>query len=387
VTGVIVAGGPQRWWAWTALRLASGGPADEAPQPPELPVPVAGASTYNTFGGTAGTAIQAGAIGALHLHGGADRGERDPDIRPWLRALWTRLEPARAVVELRYLHDSGRPQLDAFLIVRTDHPDRSGAVEAAKALRHDLLAGMPPRVLAEPVTSDNTLQAILAPFPPDPAGLVEIRKSLRATRTTRGDTGDPWLAAVVPWRRGDGAWEPLRGELAALPFRAMLSVGLTPYRVQPGLRKLLADRAATLAKLASPGLSLTYSVYGGAQPADPFAVHAHPLLVDAAGRYTDIAFQIRVSVAAAGPLPEQLAELVASTISPPDTGFAGAPAAVVRPTPQERDTAWRNITALNFDPLPAAHLQGHAPEAIGELERALGSLADIDEAAAAFRLP
>jgi hypothetical protein len=369
------------------LRLERGEAAGEPPQTPDLPVPVAGTSTYNTFGGTATTAIQAGAIGALHLHESGDRGERDLDVRPWLRALWTRAEPVRAVVELRYLHDPGGRHLDAFLIVRGDHPDRSGAVEAAGRLRHDLQAGMPMGVVAEPVTSDSMLQAVLSPFPADPAGLVEIRKSLRAARTTRGDTGNPWLAAVVPWRRGDGAWDPLRRQLAALPFRAMLSVGLLPYRIQPGLRKQLADRAATLAKLASPGPSLTYSVYGGAQPADPFAVHAHPLLVDAAGRYTDIAFQIRVSVAAAGPLPEQLAELVAYAISPPETGFAGAPAAVVRPGPHEWDTAWRNVTALNFDPLPAAHLQGHAPEAIGELERTLGALADIDEAAAAFRLP
>jgi hypothetical protein len=386
-TGIIVAGGPQRWWAWTALRLEKGEAAGEQPQPPDVPVPVAGASAYNTFGGSATTAIQAGAIGAVHLHEGGDRRERDPDVRPWLRALWTRAEPARAVVEVRYLHEPGSTRLDAFLVIRGDHPDRSGAVDSANQLRHGLLAGMPGGVVAEPVTSDSTVRAVLSPFPPDPAGLVEIRKSLRAARTTRGDSGNPWLAAVIPWRRDAGAWEPLRRELSALPFRAMLSVGLTPYRIQPGLRKLLADRAATLARLASTGPSLTYSVYGGPQSPDQFAVHAHPLLMDAAGRYTDIAFQIRVSHAAAGPLSEQLAQLVACAISPPDNGFAGAPAAVVRPGPQERDTAWRNVTALNFDPLPAAHLQGHSPEAIGDLERTLGSLADIDEAAAAFRLP
>lgn len=376
--GIIAAGGPGRWWAWAASRMTGATAAGEHPQAPDLPVPVGGSSTHNTFDGTARTVIQAGSVGQLHVHQHGDA----PDDRPWLRALWTRAEPDRAVVELRYLHDPGSSRLDAFLIVRCERPDRNAAADAADRLRSDLST-----TRAEPVTSDRTLSGILSPFQPHSDGLVEIRKPLRAARTTRGDSGNPWLAAVIPWRRGNGERDPLWRDLAALPFRSMLSVGLTPYRIGPGIRKLLADRAAMLARLASPGPSLTYSVYGGSQPADQFAVHAHPLLMDAVGRYADIAFQIRVSVAAAGPLPEQFAELVAAAISPPGTGFAGAPAAVVRPGPQERDTAWRNVTALNFDPLPAAHLQGHAPEAIGELERTLGALADIDEAAAAFRLP
>lgn len=59
----------------------------------------------------------------------------------------------------------------------------------------------------------------------------------------------------------------------------------------------------------------------------------------------------------------------------------------VRPSPEELYLAWNNVTGLGFAQLSAAALQGHAPEAIGDLERTLGAIVDIDEAAAAFRLP
>lgn len=89
------------------------------------------------------------------------------------------------------------------------------------------------------------------------------------------------------------------------------------------------------------------------------------------------------------PPPEHLAAAVVEAVSPgrPDQGIAGAAAVAVRACPGELDTAWANVTALNVDPPPAAHVPGHAPEAVGELERALGAIVDVDEAASAFRLP
>jgi hypothetical protein len=326
--------------------------------------------------------------GDVHFHGIGGR-EPAPDDRAWLRALWTVAERAKAVVELRYIGDPGASSVDAYLVVRTAGPDQAAALESAGRLRAHLQHGMPRHAEPEPVTSEVELCGILTPFQPDPAGLVEIRKALTVARPARGGTGSPWLASVTPWRRDDRSWGPLWSELATAPFRMMLSVGLMAYRVGDGLRALLADRAAMLSMLASPGPSLTHSVYGGPQPADQFAVQAHPLLTDAVRRYTDIAFQIRVSLAAQRPVSEQLAETVASTISPriPDLGMTGAAAVAVRPRAGELDVAWGNVTALNFAPLPAAHLQGCAPEAVGDLERTLGAIADIDEAAAAFRLP
>jgi hypothetical protein len=322
----------------------------------------------------------------VHIHDGGHNGDTEPgpDDRPWLRALWQRAEAARAVVELRYLHDPASACLDAFLLVRTERADRHAALDAAWRLRDDLMSGLPARVLAEPVGSDAELSGICTPFSPDPGGLVEIRKPLRVDRTTRADLGNPWLAAVLPWQWDNRSRVPLWRDLAGLPFRLLLSVGLIPYRIGPALRRLMADRATMMATLASPGPSLTHTVYGRPQPADQFAAQVYPVLTDAIGRYTDIAFQVRVSLAADRPLPAHLAERVADAISPRGPGVG---AVAVRPDPREGEIAWRNVTALNFDPLPTAHLQGCPPDAIGELERTLGAIADIDEAAAAFRLP
>lgn len=96
-----------------------------------------------------------------------------------------------------------------------------------------------------------------------------------------------------------------------------------------------------------------------------------------------------MSLAAEQPVSDSLAELLADTMSPPlrEGGFVGATPTIVRPRPEELATAWRNIAALNFDPLAASYPEGLPADAIGEVERILASIADIDEAAAAFCLP
>jgi hypothetical protein len=171
--------------------------------------------------------------------------------------------------------------------------------------------------------------------------------------------------------------------LAALPFRAVLSVGLTARRVGPGFRAHLAAQATEIARLARPGQPAT-GTWSVPRPPDPFAVAAEPLYAEAVRRYTDQAFTVRVSLAAEQPVPDALAELVAGTISPavPDAGFAGAPPVIVRPLPDETAVAWRNIAALNADPLRAAD----PARPVGPLPGMLATMADIDEAAALFRV-
>ena len=94
-----------------------------------------------------------------------------------------------------------------------------------------------------------------------------------------------------------------------------------------------------------------------------------------------------MSVAAQRPVPGVLAELVADTISARTAnGFAGAAPVVVRPAPADLGTAWHNVTALNFAPL-SAYDQGNPAGAVDELARVLSAIVDVDEAAAAFRLP
>lgn len=376
--GIVVDGGPGQYWAWAALRLL---PAAAVTGPPAPAVPVGRA--HNVVEGYVGKLVQAGSVGAIHLHDHVGAPARDD--RPWLRSLWELADATGAVVELRQVNNPGTARVDAYLVVRTESPDGWLAAEAAARLRHDLAATLPVHLATRPVVREDELLSVLVPCRPHPAGLAEIRKAVTAARSVRA--GGPWLTAVTPWR-GGGSWEPALAELAALGFRAAVSVAVMSYRVGPGLRRLLADRAAATATLATPGTSLT-SVYGGPQPPDQFAVAAAPVVAAAVGRYTGAAFQVRVSLAAEGPLPPRFAAAVAGAISTgaPAAGIAGAPAVVVRPTAAELPVAWRNVTGLNFEPLPVAHCQDNPPEAIGEVERVLGAIADLDETAAAFRLP
>jgi hypothetical protein len=376
--GVVIDGACGQYWAWAALRLVP----VAAPGASRRPAPVPG-TTQNVVEGYVGRAVQAASVGELHLHQYGH--EPLPDDRPWLRSLWEVVEASEAVVELRYVNDPGASRVDAFLVGRTTGPTRDAAAGAALRLRHELAAMLPAHLAARPLTGADEVLAVLAPCHPHLHGLAEIRKAVTTARTTRA--GGPWLAAVTPWR-GGRSWEPPLAALAALDFRASVSVGLMSYRIGPGLRHLLADRAARMAALAAPAGSLT-AVYGGPQPPDQFAVAARPVVAEAVGRYTGAAFQIRVSLVAEQPVTAQLAATVAAAISPgtPGGGIAGAPAVVVRPAADESHIAWGNITGLNFEPLPVSHLQSNTPESIGDVEQVLGAIADIDETAVAFRLP
>ncbi|MGH3621354.1 MAG: hypothetical protein ACRDQ5_06130, partial [Sciscionella sp.] len=325
--------------------------------------------------------------GGVHVHQGDRQPETKPDTRPWLRALWRHAVTSDATIDLRYLTEPGIPCLHGFLLLRAQAPELAAAVDVVGGLRARLPDVLAPASSA-PVESEAELRRVLEPFVPHPRGLVEIRKRVTVARSTRGDVDRPWLAAVTPLHYGDRSWVPLWASLAALPFRAVLSVGLAPIRIGRGLRAHLAARATEITRLARPGLPPTGS-WNVQRPPDQFAVQAEPLFTEAVGRYMDEGFTLRVSLAAEQPVSDSVAELLADTISPPlrEGGFAGATPTIVRPRPDELPTAWRNIAALNFDPLAASYPEGIPVDAIGEVERILASIADIDEAAAAFCLP
>jgi len=379
VTGVVVAQGGDRWWAWTASRVKPAPPReDRAADAPEV-------SVRNEFSGQAHNVVQAGQVhGGVHFHDG--RPAPPPDDSAWLRSAWPAVASANGAIEMRCLTSPESSSLDGFLVLRAEGASRPEAERRATELR-DHLAAMPGHATSTPVTDDAETHRILAPFPPHGEGVVEVRKRLTTHRTSRDDAHHPWLTAVTPLTYQRQPWDQLWSRLAALPCHAMLSVGLVPYPVGAGLRSHLAARAADLSRLATQGPSPT-AVWRVPRAPDEFAVAALPLISDAVRRYTDRAFVIRVSVAADRPIPGVLAELAADTISARTAtpGFAGAPPAVIRPGQADLATAWRNITALNVTPLPA-YDQGNPEEAIGELERVLSAIVDLDEAAAAFRLP
>lgn len=387
-TGVVVAGSAGHWWAWAASQVLPVGASpdgDADPSGRHTTTPAGPATVHNQHSGSAHNVVQVGQLhGDMHVH--APPAVPVPDDSAWLRSCWPAVAATGAAVEMRYLTRPGDSGLDAFLIVRAQGSQRDETERRVLALRADLGA-MPGHVAATPVTDETRTRGVLEPFRPHTEAVVEVRKRLTVQRASRDDAHHPWLTAVTPLTYQGRSWEPLWSAMAKLPFRAMLSVGLAPYQVGPGLRAHLAARAADLARLARPGPSPT-AVWRVPRPPDEFAVAAHALISDAARRYTDRAFHIRVSVAAERPVPAVLTELVADTISAPTAnhGFAGAAPVVVRLGPADLPTAWSNVTALNFAPL-SAYDQGQPAEAIGELERVLGAVVDPDEAAAAFRLP
>jgi hypothetical protein len=378
--GVVVVQDADCSWAWAASRV---GPVEPGVVAPERSAGQP-ATTHNEHFGHADVVVQAGQVlGGVHVHGGP---RPAPDDSAWLRSCWESTMAAGATVELRYLTRPDDSCLDTFLVVRTEGVDRDETEHRAATLRAQLTM-LPSRLSATPVTEVAETHRVLEPFRAHSDGIVEIRKRVTVQRTSRDDARHPWLTAVTPLSYRRQSWDALWSEMAALPCHAMLSVGLIPWSVGHGLRAHLAARSDELARLARQGSSPTAG-WHVPRPPDEFAVAAHALLSDAVRRYTDRAFHLRVSVAAERPVPGVLAELVADTISARDVnhGFAGAQPVVVRPSPEDLPVAWHNIVTLDFERLHA-YAQGHPVEAIGELEHTLSTTVDLDEAAAAFRLP
>ncbi|WP_104481094.1 hypothetical protein V5P93_005148 [Actinokineospora auranticolor] len=386
--------GGGRWWAWAASRIApaagnrgSGAPvaADRVSGAPETRQGGVGAAAppvtvHNQQSGPANHVVQVGQLfGGVHIHEGA---APVPDDSAWLRSCWE--VAGDAPFEVRYVNRPERPGLDCFLITRADSVDQDDARRRVADSRARL-GRVPGHVGAEPVVDEAHARWVLEPFRPHGAGLVEVRKRLTARRSSRDDARDPWLTAVTPLARSPRSWEPLWAELARLPFEAVLSVGLLGYRVGPGLRSHLAARAAEFGRLAREGPSRT-GVWHAPRPPDEFAVAALPLVSEAVRRYTDRAYLARVTLAATRPIPPLLAELVADTLSSRDPGVGFAGPAVLRPGAADAAIAWHNATSLGFAPL-SAYDQGNPPEAIGAVERVLGGIVDLDEAAAVCRLP
>lgn len=373
-------------WAWAAVQVEPVVSGDNTAVAPARVPPGRPATVHNEHSGQARNLVQAGQLyGDVHLHH-EPAPEPVPDDSAWLRSCGAIVARFGATVEIRYLTRSGRPGIDGFLLMRAEGSNQDEAEHRVAALREQLTM-LPRHVTGTAVTDKDRTRWILDPFPPCADGIVEIRKRLTVQRTSRGDARRPWLTAVTPLTHRPRSWKSVWSEMARLPFRALLSVGLVPYPVGPGLRAHLTARAAELARLARQGPYPT-AVWSVPRPPDEFAAAAHELMSDAVRRYTGHAFLIRISLASERPLPGALAESVAGTISArtAGSGFAGAPPVVVRPTAAEMATAWNNITALNFAPLPA-YDQGHPAQALGDLERTLASIVDLDEAGAAFRLP
>ncbi|MEU7010560.1 DUF87 domain-containing protein [Streptomyces sp. NPDC046332] len=312
----------------------------------------------------------------------------------WLTGQWNTGHGER--IELRYLSDPVERRISCALLGRVAAPTPERAEAAARGLR-DRMAALPRHVHATPVGDGNETARLLAPFSPDgAAGVAEIRKRYHSGLPNRPDAGVQYYLAPQPFTAAAPPWDMLWQALAAHPYPVMLSIGLEPYVVPPDFGPLLARIATQYGRLGTPGQLPDGLWSPGAQlAADAFAVDASRIYADAARRYTDRVFRVRIGLASPAPLPESLAELVGATVSPPVQAreggvltetINGAAHTVAWPAPGELPAAWRQLTTLEQSRWGGDHCW-RLPEQLSPPLRLLPELVDAREAVAAFRLP
>ncbi|MFJ8212109.1 ATP-binding protein [Streptomyces sp. NPDC096033] len=349
-------------WAWTAVRVDAAADLTETQEYADLPE-----SERRTKAVAAETA--------------------------WLTGQWNIGHGER--IELRYLSDPVERRISCALLGRVAAPTAERAEAAARALR-DRMAALPRHVHATPVEDGGETARLLTPFSPDAAGVAEIRKRYHSGLPNRPDAGVHYYLAPQPFTAAAPPWDMLWQALAAHPHPVMLSIGLEPYVVPPDFGPLLHRIATQYGRLGTPGQLPDGLWSPGAQlAADAFAVDASRIYADAARRYTDRVFRIRIALASPAPLPESLAELVGATVSPPvqareggvlNETINGAAHTVAWPAPGELPAAWRQLTTLDQSRWGGDHCW-RLPEQLSAPLRLLPELVDAREAAAAFRLP
>jgi hypothetical protein len=298
----------------------------------------------------------------------------------WLAAQWDAPAPGSRF-EARFAAGTGAEKVQAAFLVRafaaTPHEARRRAEERlSRAADPD--GGLPSHVRSRPIDSEAQLRAWLG-WPRRVGGLVEVRKHLSAARVARG--GATLGYAVCHGFFDSGApWDSWWRSFAALPFPAVLSIGVDPYDAgSPAFRSLLQRRAAELEELAQPGIPSPLNPYR--VPPEQAAQAALPGYRRALARYTGPCFSVRVTLASAEQLPPVVIESLVRTVS----SVAGA-ARAVQVAPAEFDQAAAEFRALGASWLPVTYQQG-LPAELDPLERVLHSLADVAEAASVLSLP
>ncbi|WP_432104958.1 hypothetical protein [Streptomyces sp. bgisy091] len=294
----------------------------------------------------------------------------------WLSHQWV---PDGRAFELRYTN--GAHGITGTLLCRARGRDGASASAAVLALRDALSAG-PRHVRAEPIEDATELHGVLVPSAHPPGGLAEVRKRLVWAYLRRRDTDFPLGVAFEPLVPESVSWEPVWEALARESAATTVSICLEPCAPPYELRSYLAYLAQEYGRLAQPGRP--NPVFAQYVPPDPFAVRAAPLYQEALGTLAERAYRLRISLTSEGPVPHQLAELIAATLTPPSAPGGGP---VVRAVEvHEAPAAWGNITGLQHCWLAGAYGQD-VPQPLGAWERVLADLVDVPQASAAFRFP
>ena len=280
-----------------------------------------------------------------------------------------------------------RPRLlDCACLCRVRAADPAAAERAALVLRDRLAGVLPGHVRAEPLADRAGLRAWLVPFeaPAVPSGQAEITKDLVCRPLARPVGGRNAVVAVSRYCTVRVPWEWALRRLAELPFPALLTVGFKPFPRSEQFRTGLERLADEYARLARPARGLP--IYDGAAGGDGFAQYAADRCAQYARQYDGPAFQLRISLAAAGPLPADLPAWLARSLSGRDAD-PGTGARVAVPVPGDRAAAWRNVASLGGAWLRDTYLGPLPDAAVGPVERELLNLADLAEARSVLQLP
>lgn len=294
----------------------------------------------------------------------------------WLAAQWD--APGLRRFEIRYVNDPAQGLVTCTLLGVARGPDADQATVAAVALRESL-GRLPAHLRAEPILDPAELGGRLAPFAIPGGATAEIRKRLGSSAFHSRDAPPRTVGVDVhPLRAEAISWNSLITMLSALPYPAMVSVCLQPWRLtedQLSWYRYLAREYGRMAAAGErPGPANPYELRSGS---DPFTSGAARTFANAAHRYADRAFRLRVSVTAAGPLPRQLTGFLVDALD----------GAEVRIGPADEEASARAIRTLDHMWRGESYSQGIAPGAIEAPERTLSDLVDVSEAAAAFRFP
>jgi hypothetical protein len=226
--------------------------------------------------------------------------------------------------------------------------------------------------------------------------------AVRAVREGGGGRFHRDLAILVPpFSSRRVSWEPALRELARLPFRAVLSIGFAPFNATPAFRLRLNELAREYADLAAlAGRSAAApegrSAESGLQAFDAFAAQAAAGYETYGGKYTGAAFQVRMSLAAEGPLSDGLGQDFAALLSGPRPATREEPGSkrvgaergvAIRPPAHERAAAWSNFATLGAAWLADTYRRGLPDEEFGAAERTLMTLVDVEEARSVLHFP
>lgn len=301
----------------------------------------------------------------------------------YLRRLSTVVGPS---FELRWLAEPGRPLSLTMLGRIARRGGKRIEQDAEEALAR--LADVPPHVNARPLAGRAAIEHAFDPF--RPRGIAEVRKPCLTSRPQRPDAPVRVFVAVPPLRALPGTWPDVLALLASAARPAMLSVGLVPTGVAPSFGQYLSLIADQYGMLGRPGRSRTagsrYAMPGWVD-GDPFAAVAERLYRDAADRYRGTVLRLRITVATAGHLDQNLADGIAERLG---RGLAeavpGQSCLVERPAADEdRALLAESVRALGVPRWGGDEVWASTdvPQALREL----CELADPEEAAAAAWLP